>query len=513
VHDGRSQPDSAPPPNAGVPAADTPDFEVAIIGAGFGGMGAAIQLRRMGIDSILMLDRASDVGGTWHLNTYPGIAVDIPSVTYSFSFELNAEWTRTYAPGHELAAYARKVADKHDLRRHIRFGANVEQVVYDEARKLWTVSVEGQPNVTARILVCATGYLSRPKLPEIPGIESFAGKVIHTAAWDHDYALKGKRAAVIGTGATAVQLIPEVAKELEALHVYQRTATWVGPKPDTKIAPVLRAIYRALPLAQRIRRFFNASFIEFLTVAAILNFRIFPWMTWIAERACRLHMARQVPDRELRQKLTPRYHFGCKRPTFSNTYYRAFTRPNVELITEPIARIEADGIVTADGTRRPIDTLLLATGFKVWERDTFHSILGKGGVELRDQWEQTRYQSYEGITIPGFPNLFYLPSPYSYTGLSYFFTLEGQMKHIARCLGQMRVEGANSFEVLPEAQARYIAAMRARAPRTVFLQSSCGGANSYYFDRHGDPSLVRPMSAFEGLLRHRFFPLRNYRFE
>ena len=511
MHDGSHAPEALQHPAASGPR--TADHEVIIVGAGFGGMGVAIELRRMGIEDILILERRSDAGGTWHANSYPGIAVDIASVTYSFSFEPNPNWSRVFAPGAELAQYARHVADRYDLRRHMRFGADVTQVAYDETDKLWSVHVEGGAPITARVLVLAIGYLSRPKLPDIPGIESFAGKVIHTAAWDHGYTLAGKRVAVIGTGATGVQVIPELAKQAEQLDVYQRTPIWVGPKPDASISPFRRKLYATLPWLQRALRFLDVSILELLTVAAILHHKYLPMLTAIAERACRLHLRRAVSDPELRRKLTPRYPFGCKRPTFSNTYYGAFTRPNVELITDPIARIEPDGIVSGRGEKRAIDALVLATGFNIWERDTFHSILGRGGIDLRDHWEATRYESYEGITIPGFPNLFYLPSPYSYTGLSYFFTLEGQMKHIARCLGRMRALGARSFEVTRQACDAYVATMQARGRRSVFVAESCGGSNSYYFDRHGAPSLVRPMSAAEGWLRHRLFPTRSYRFE
>jgi cation diffusion facilitator CzcD-associated flavoprotein CzcO len=499
--------------DGGHSALRVPDHEVVIVGAGFGGLGAAIALRRIGIDSILMLERHSDVGGTWHANTYPGIAVDIASVTYSFSFEQNPFWSRRYAPGRELAAYARHVADKYDLRRHIRFGQSVEQVVYDETHKLWTVSIDGQKPVTARVLILAIGYLSRPKLPDIPGIKNFRGKLIHTAEWDHSYALQGKRVGIIGTGATSVQLVPELADVAGTLDVYQRTPIWVARKPDAAVPAWLKQLYKVLPFVQRVRRFFDASLNDMGYVAAVLHHRRMPLLTKVAEYACRVHLARSVPDPVLREQLTPRYAFGCKRPTFSNDYYPTFMRSHVRLITDPIARVEPDGIVTESGEKRALDALVLATGFKVWERDGFHSIRGKGGVELRDRWEASRYAAYEGITVPGFPNLFYLPAPYSYTGLSFFFTLEGQMQHIARCMTALRERTATSFEVTAEAENAYVEAMMARAKQSVWMRRSCAGSHSYYFDRHGQPSLVRPMSAAEGSLRHRFFPLGNYTFE
>ena len=490
-----------------------PEHEAIIVGAGFGGMGAAIALKRMGIRSILILERADDLGGTWHLNNYPGLAVDIASVTYSYSFEPNPEWSQVYAPGTELKAYAAKVASKYELRQQMRFNASVEQVVYDEGDKLWTVHVAGQGAVTARILIVATGYLSRPSRPNIPGIDSFAGKIIHTAQWDHDYPLEGKRAAVIGTGATAVQLVPEIARRLAQLDVYQRTAIWVGPKNDWKIAPWVRKLFGLLPFTQKIARFFSTTLLEVLTVSAILHKQQLPLLTKIAERACKLHMRRYVKDPVLRRKLTPNYPFGCKRPTFSNHYYRAFTRPNVELVTDGIERIEADGVVTVGGTKRPVDTLVLATGYSVWGRDGFHSILGKGGVELRDFWQKNRFEAYEGISVPGFPNLFYLPAPYSYTGLSYFYTIEGQMKHMTRCLTEMKRRGARSFEVDAQANREFVERMRERFKSSVFIPGQCTAANSYYFDPHGDPSLIRPTSTLSALRRHDSFPLEDYHYE
>jgi len=475
-------------------------------------MGAAIQLQRLGIDDYVIVDRADDLGGTWYLNHYPGLAVDIASVTYSYSFEPNPFWSRRFARGAELRAYANHVADKYRLRERMRFNCDVEQVVYDEDNQLWTVSIAGQAPVTARVLILATGYLSRPQRPNIPGIDDFAGKVIHTAAWDDSYDLKGKRVGAIGTGATAVQLLPTIAPEVAQLDVYQRTPIWVGPKSDPKIPPGLRKLFARMPFTQRMLRFISTTLLEVLTVSAVLHNRQFPWLTKIAERACRRHLRRQVKDAELRRKLTPHYAFGCKRPTFSNSYYRVFTRPNVELVTDGIDHIEADGIVTSDGKKRVIDTLVLATGFSVWERDSFHSIIGKNGVELRDFWEKTRYQAYEGITIPGFPNLFNLPSPYSYTGLSYFFTIEGQMKHIARCLGEMRRKGATSFEADADASTAFVDRMRKRFDDSVLVLNQCSAANSYYFDKHGDPSLIRPTSTLSALYRHDHFPLSDYHF-
>lgn len=490
-----------------------PDHEAIIVGTGFGGMGAAIELKRQGIESILMLDRNDDLGGTWHVNTYPGLAVDIPSTTYSYSFEPNPWWSRMYAPGAELKKYAEHVADKYDLRRHMQFNANVERTRYDESRQCWTVETASGP-ITARILVLATGFLSQPKTPDIPGIESFAGKTIHTAAWDHDYDLNGKRAAVVGTGATAVQLLPQIAPKLEQLDVYQRTPIWVTPKLDGPIPPAIRKLFAKLPLTQRSARLVSDSVLETIMVSGVLYNQYLPFLNRTIEQACKTHLARQVKDPAIRKKLTPDYTFGCKRPTFSNTYYPVFNRPNVELITDGIARIEPDGIVARDGRKRPVDALILATGFSLWE-ENFPAlpVIGKQGKDLGAWWRETRFQSYEGITMPGFPNLFSIPTPYAYNGLSFFTTIEAQMKHMARCLGEMRKRRATTFEVSQAANDAFTADMQRRVGHSVFVHGNCATSNSYYYNQHGEMVLLRPTSTTAALRRADRYPLADYCFE
>lgn len=299
----------------------TPHYQAVIVGTGFGGMGAAIQLQRQGITNILMLDEASDAGGTWHYNSYPGLAVDIPSVTYSYSFEPNPYWSRVYAPGAELKKYALHIAEKYQLRPQMRFNSLVEKSVYDEAGKFWTVYVQGKQPITTRILILATGFLSHPKMPEIKGIETFAGKVIHTARWDHSYDLNGKRAAVIGTGATSVQLVPKIAPKLAQLDVYQRTAIWVSPKNDAAIPAPVKTLFARLPQSQRLARFAGSSVLELMMVTGVLHHKQLGLLNKGIELMCRAHMRRVIKDPVLRQKLTPTYGFGCKRPTFSNTFY------------------------------------------------------------------------------------------------------------------------------------------------------------------------------------------------
>jgi cation diffusion facilitator CzcD-associated flavoprotein CzcO len=492
----------------------SPDYEALIVGAGFGGMGAAIQLGRLGITSILMLDRNDDLGGTWHVNHYPGLAVDIPSFTYSYSFEPNPNWSRMYAPGAELKAYAGHVADKYQLRRYMRFNSTVEKAVFDEQSRCWTVHVAGQKPVTAGILILGTGFLSQTHMPDIPGIHSFAGKIIHTAAWDHSYDLEGKRAAVIGTGATAVQLLPKIAPKLKQMTVYQRTPIWVTAKYNPTIPPWMRRMFAALPLTQRFFRLISDTLLEMLMVLGVLYNKSLPGATRRVERMALAHMASQIKDPVLREKLTPKYSFGCKRPTFSNTYYPTFTRPNVELVTESITRIEPDGIVSADGRKREIDTLVLATGFSLWDKNfPAIEVIGKGGLNLGAWWRQNRFQAYEGISVPGFPNLFSLPSPYAYTSLSYFNTIEIQMKHMGRLLREMKRKHATTFEVSNAANDTYLHDMKRRVARSVFVNGNCALANSYYFNQHGEATLLRPMSTFAAFRQAGRFPLKDYCFE
>jgi cation diffusion facilitator CzcD-associated flavoprotein CzcO len=487
----------------------TTTHEVVIVGAGFGGMGAAIGFHRLGIDDIVIVEREDDLGGTWHVNRYPGLAVDIASVTYSYSFEPNPYWSRLYAPGSELKRYAEHVADKYDLRRHMRFGVAVRSAVWEDDS--WLVTLSDGSTLRARYLVSATGFLSQPHTPDIPGIDTFAGKIIHTADWDDSYDLAGKRVAVIGTGATAVQLIPELARVVDDLTVYQRTPIWVVPKLDGPIPGVVQQLFARVPLTQRIARFANTSLLELLMVTAVLHFKQANRLNRGAADAALRHLHRQVADPELRRKLTPDYDFGCKRPTFSNDYYRTFTEPHVHLETDPIDHVEAYGLVTAAGTKTAIDALVLATGFNLWETN-FPAIelVGREGRELGTWWRKNRFQAYQGIAVPGFPNYLTLASPYSYSGLSYFTTIEAQMRHISRLFGELRRRGATTFEVSEQANDAFLDRVTDNLGDSVFYRGRCQTSRSYYFDPHGEASILRPTSTINALREAGSFPLDDY---
>jgi cation diffusion facilitator CzcD-associated flavoprotein CzcO len=498
---------------AAVAVAVVPDHQVVIVGAGFGGMGAAIQFKRLGIDDLLIVEREGDLGGTWHVNRYPGLAVDIASMTYSYSFEPNPFWSRLFAPGTELKRYAEHVADKYDLRRHMRFNISVDGARWDEDHQLWVVALAGGDTITARYLVTATGFLSQPSTPDIPGIETFAGTTIHTAAWDDRHDLAGKRVAVIGTGATAVQLIPEVAKIASELTVYQRTAIWVVPKIDAAIPKSVQRMFALAPITQRIARLFNTGLLELMMVTGVLRYRQARRLSSRARGIALRHLHRQVADPELRRKLTPDYDFGCKRPTFSNDYFRTFTRPHVSLETTPIERFEADGIVTADGHKTQIDTLILATGFNIWDIN-FPAIelIGRGGRNLGKWWRENRFCAYEGVAVPRFPNYITLASPYSYSGLSYFTTIESQMRHIARLFGELRRREAQTFEVTEAANDAFLDRVTAKLSDSVFYVGRCETARSYYFNQHGEAAILRPTSTINAFREADRFPLDAYDF-
>ncbi|MBN6038334.1 NAD(P)/FAD-dependent oxidoreductase [Amycolatopsis sp. 195334CR] len=486
-------------------------YDAVIVGAGFGGMGAAIQLKRLGYQNLLILEREPELGGTWQVNRYPGLAVDIPSSTYSYSFEPNPHWSRLFAPGEELKRYAEHVAGKYGLRELMRFGAVVTGAAWDEHDRHWRVSVEGGEVVTAKYLVTATGFLSQPKVPDIEGIDEFAGKVIHTTAWDDSYDLRGKRVAIIGTGATAVQLIPELTELAAELTVYQRTPIWVSPKPDYRIPRPLRAVFAALPPAQRAVRFAGSAVLELMMISGVVRYKQFRATNWVAEQFCRAHLHRQVRDPELRRKLTPDYSFGCKRPTFSNTYFPAFTRPHVRLETSSIERVDRTGVATAAG-RTDIDVLVLATGFNLWDVNfPAFEVLGREGRDLGKWWRENRFQAYEGMTVPGFPNLLSLNSPYAYSGLSYFTTIECQMKHMRRLFTALADRRADVFEVTREANDAFLERMRTKVTdNSVFSLGQCATARSYYFNQHGEATLLRPTSTLSAHRDAARFPLSHY---
>ncbi len=488
-----------------------PDHEVIVIGGGFSGLGAAILLDRAGFADYLVLEEGDGVGGAWHWNTYPGVAVDIPSFSYQFSFEKSSRWSRVYAPGGELKGYAEHCVQKYGLRDRIQLNTAVTGTTYDDTSATWTVQTSTGAALTARYVVNATGVLTKPKAPVIPGLADFTGEVVHTARWDHDLDLRGKRIGVIGTGASAVQLVPAIAEEVAHLTVFQRTPIWCLPKPDSALSPGVRAALARVPGAKTVSRLVSQIYVE-ATFPLAAHFHSVVPTAKAGEMLGRKALKDQVEDPALREKLTPRYAVGCKRPSFHNSYLSTFNRADVLLETDPIAAITATGVRTATGTEHPIDVLVLATGFKVFERDNMPGFpCVSRGVDLGEWWATNRAQAYEGVSVPGWPNMFAILGPYGYNGSSYFNLIETQMAHIIRCLTEARQRGAVVIEVKQEANDRYFAEVLSKRPRQVFAEESCQVANSYYFDENGDTPF-RPSTTIETMWRAGHFPLQDYEF-
>jgi len=486
----------------------TPDHDVAIVGAGFSGIGAAILLDKAGFSDYLVIEEGDGVGGAWHWNTYPGIAVDIPSFSYQFSFETRGDWSRVYAPGTELKRYAEHCVDKYHVRDRIRFGTRVTAASFDEANDVWRLDTEDGGAITARHVVNAAGALSQPKFPELEGLDDFQGIAMHTSRWDHEVSLEGKRVGVIGTGASAVQVIPAIAPVVDRLTVFQRTPIWCLPKPDRPLGSRERWLLERMPGARLAARLLSQAFVELNFPLSAHFYGIVP-LADRGEAIGRAFLQKQVHDPAVRAKLTPQYGLGCKRPSFHNEYLATFNRANVELVTASIERATPAGIRTTEAEHE-LDVLVLATGFKVLEQ--IFPVYGLEGVELDAWWDENRMQAYEGVSVPGFPNFFHIIGPYGFNGASFFLLIETQMRHITRCLKRARQTGATRVEVTPEANERYWKQMLSRRDNQIFFRGTCGGANSYYFDRHGDVPF-RASPSLETIWRSARFSLDDYRFE
>ena len=487
------------------------DIEILIVGAGISGIGAGIELLRRGDRSFLILEAAAELGGTWRDNTYPGVAVDIPSASYCYPFETDYPWSRVFAPGAEIQRYVQQCADKYGVTAHIRCDSNVVRSEFDETRDIWATRLENGSVITSRFLIAATGLLSQAKLPKIPGLDTFAGKAMHTARWQHDHDLTSRRVAVIGTGASAVQVVPEIAPRVAELRVFQRTPIWVAPRFD-RIVTTRRASLRRLSVVRTLLRFVSEAGIEFLSFA-IVNFQHFPFIVRIMQRTVRYWMLREVNDPETAAKLLPGYRLGCKRPTTSNGYLQSFNRKNVRLVTQPIARICAHGIVTDDQALHEVDTIILATGFLTTERGNAPSfeVVGSDGFEVGQVWQERGRQSYAGVSLHGFPNFFLTAGPYS-GGFNWFTMLDAHLRHIVACITECRARDAGRVEVKLNAHHRYMRHMWRRSENTVFKDASCATANSYYIDSRGDASLPFPHTPWWRVAREHWQRTRDYSF-
>jgi len=469
---------------------------IVIIGAGFAGLGLAIRLKQAGFHRFVILEKSGDLGGTWRDNHYPGCACDVPSHMYSFSFALNPHWSRMFAPQQEIWAYLRRCADSSGVTGHIRFGCAVQRMEWDDAARRWSVVTAAGEVYRARAVVSGMGALHVPSVPEIPGAEEFAGRAFHSAEWDPSCRLSGQRVAVIGTGASAIQFIPEIARQAAQVHVFQRTPPWIHPRPDAEIPPAVRATFAALPLSMRA---FRDGLYWMLELRA-LGFAVHPRLMAPLQRMAERHIERQISDPALRAQVTPDYTVGCKRILLSSDYYPALTRPNVGLVTEPIERITRTGLTCADGSSYRADVLIYGTGFRTVEALTDLSVSGRGGVKLQDAWRDGA-EAYHGITVPGFPNFFLLLGPN--TGLghnSVVFMIESQVQHVLSCLRLLAREGAETIEVRPAAARRFNDGIQRRLRRAVWSE---GGCTSWYLDAGGVNRALWPGFSFEYWARTR----------
>ena len=493
----------------------TEHHRIVIIGAGLSGIGMGIKLRRHGVEDFVIFERAADIGGTWRDNVYPGIGVDVPAQAYQFSYELKPDWSRMFAKGHEVKAYVDQCADRYGVRRHIQLDCDVTRREWDADAALWRLTVSGR-EVTARFVISAIGPVVEPKQTVLDGVEDFTGTVLRSARWDHAVDLHGKRVAIVGTGASAVQIIPEIAREVAQLDVYQRTPIWVGPKFDPKFPSRVQALFRRVPATQRAVRWVTTAGCEWLFISVIVHHDRWSWATAALRRYWRdVWYRQQVPDPALRARLTPGYGVGCKRPAVSNTYLRTFTRDNVSLVTDPIERVTASGVRTVDGTKRAADVLILATGF--WlasdpEAFAGRPVRGRDGFDLETYFREQRAASYESVSMPGLPNHFMIFGPYGWTGGTWHVLVETASTHILRVIEEAERRGARSVEVRPEAAERWTEFARTRLRRSLWQSGSCATANSYYFDRKGDTPFLRPTSSAAAWKAARTFPFEDYAF-
>jgi cation diffusion facilitator CzcD-associated flavoprotein CzcO len=456
---------------------------VVIVGTGFSGLGMAIQLRKEGRDDFVILEKAHDVGGTWRDNSYPGCACDIPSHMYSFSFEQNPGWSRAYSPQPEIWRYMREVADKHDLRRFVRFGQEMTGARWDGDENRWHVTTRGGAEFVAHALVAGVGALHLPQVPELPGIENFAGPAFHSAQWRHDVDLAGKKVAVIGTGASAVQFVPKIAPDVEELTLFQRTPPWIMPKADHEMSGRTRALFKAFPPAQRAYR----NLLYWMLEARAIGFNGQSWVMKVGQRLAKRNIDRAITDPALRRKVTPDYTMGCKRVLISNDYYPALARDNVDVVTDGVREVRERSVVDAAGVEHEADVIVYGTGFHVTDAFDDLEIVGRDGRNLGKEWATEGMRTHLGITVAGFPNLFFLLGPN--TGLghnSVVFMIEAQISYVAEAL---RLARGKAIEPKPEVQERFNTDIQRKLAKGIWTR---GGCKSWYLDAKGVNRTIWP---------------------
>jgi cation diffusion facilitator CzcD-associated flavoprotein CzcO len=475
---------------------------VAILGAGFSGLGMAIRLKQSGQHDFVVIEQATDIGGTWRDNTYPGCACDVPSHLYSFSFALNPDWSRSYSSQREIWEYLRRCARRFGILPHIRWNNELRDATWNDDEQRWHITTT-QAQFTANFLILGNGPLSEPSLPSIPGIERFEGVLFHSAQWNHDYDFTGKRVAVIGTGASAIQFVPHIQPRVERLTLFQRTPPWILPRLDHAIPSWQHAMFRILPLTQRFARTAIYWQRELFVIGLVYQ----PQRLEDGMKIGRKHMAKQIADLELRAKLTPHYNLGCKRVLLSDDFYPAICQPNVEVITDRIREVRANSIIAEDGREHEIDAIICGTGFHVTDAQLPHCVHGRGGQSLTESW-QTGPHAYLGTSVADFPNLFLLIGPNTGLGhTSMVFMIESQVKYIMDCLRTVRRRNLQTVEVRPEIQAAFNTEIQKRMQGTVWTS----GCASWYLDARGHNTTIWPGFTFEFRRRTRHFDAQHYK--
>ena len=463
---------------------------VAVIGSGFGGLGAAVRLRREGVTDFVVLERAGSVGGTWRDNSYPGCACDVPSHLYSFSFAPHPDWPRTFSGQEHIRAYLEHVTDVFGLRPHLRFDSEVKMMTWDAAKLRWDIETSSG-SLSADVVVSATGPLSEPRIPEIPGLDSFPGKVFHSARWDHDLDLRGKRVAVVGTGASAIQIVPALQPEVAHLTLFQRTPPWVLPRVDRAITGAERALHRALPFTARARR----GLLWGIRELQVQAFTKHPDELGFVEQLARRNMARAIKDPALRAKLTPGYRIGCKRILLSSTYYPALARPNVDVVASGLTEVRGSTVVAADGSEAEVDVIIFGTGFHVTDMPIAERVVGAEGRTLAEAWKGGM-EALRGASVAGFPNWLSIIGPN--TGLgnsSMILIIESQLNYLADFVRQLGVLGGRAaLDARPGAVDAWNRRVQERMERTVW---STGGCTSWYLDPSGRNTTIWPGTTTE----------------
>jgi cation diffusion facilitator CzcD-associated flavoprotein CzcO len=477
---------------------------IVIVGAGFAGLGMAIRLKQEGIDDFTIFERADRLGGTWRDNTYPGIACDIPSPLYSYSFEPNPGWTRLFAPQDEILAYLERCADKYRVRPHIRFGTAVTGASFDERSGLWSITTSQGSTLTARVLVSGSGHaLTQPVYPDVPGRERFRGKTMHSSRWDHGYSLAGKSVAVVGTGASAIQIVPSIAGDVGRMHVFQRTAAWVQPKPDRPFSEREQRWMRDRPYLQTFLR----RAVYWALESTAFGYVVEPRINRLRELACLRFLRESVSDPVLRAKLTPNFRLGCKRILISSDYYRVLQQDNVELVTDAIAEIREHSVVTSDGKERPLDAIVYATGYEAAEVKPPFPIRGRAGHDLAQVWKAD-VRAYAGTTVSGFPNAFLLVGPNTTLGhSSMIFMMESQFAYVLDAIRTIRERRLKYVDVRQDVEDRYNDELQKRLAGTVW---NSGGCASWYLSHTGRNTVTWPGFTFEFRHQMRRFDAESY---